>query len=97
MAALIGGATVHHWAHMPVILEDARDKAHTKNTDGDVDAFFEDACKISGEWQYDRTKARLIDRILPKFSQERTIPLNWRTLAECLNPQPDAQVDQAGG
>ena len=42
MAALIGGATVHHWAHMPVILEDARDKAHTKNTDGDVDALFED-------------------------------------------------------
>ena len=63
----------------------------------DVDAFFEDACKISGEWQYDRTKARLIDRIQPKFSQERTIPLKWRTLAECLNPQPDAQVDQAGG
>ena len=42
MAALIGGTTVHHWAHMPVILEDARDKAHTKNTDGDVDALFED-------------------------------------------------------
>ena len=42
MAALIGRTTAHHWAHMPVILEDARDKAHSKNTDGDVDALFED-------------------------------------------------------
>ena len=42
MAALIGGSTVHHWAHMPVVFEDARDKARSKHSDGDVDALFED-------------------------------------------------------
>ena len=63
----------------------------------DVHEYFEDACKVTGEWQYDRTKAKLIDRFHPKFSKERTIPPKWRTLAECLNPQPEAQVNQAGG
>ena len=62
----------------------------------DVDAFFEDACKISGEWQYDRTKARLVDRIQPKSGDdENSIPPKWNTLAECLNPEPDVQVGQA--
>ena len=57
-----------------------------------VDAFFETACTITGEWKYDKTKARLRDRIDQKFCNERSIPLKFRTLAECLNPQPDAQV-----
>ena len=57
-----------------------------------VDAFFETACTITGEWKYDKTKARLKDRIDQKFCNERSIPLKFRTLAECLNPQPDAQV-----
>ena len=58
----------------------------------DADAFFETACTITGEWKYDRTKARLKDRIDQKFCNERSVPLKFRTLAECLNPQPDAQV-----
>ena len=63
----------------------------------DVDAFFEAACKVSGEWKYDASKARLIDRIQQKFCHERSVPLKSRTLAECLNPQPEAQVAKADG
>ena len=58
----------------------------------DVDSFFEKACQVSGEWKYDRSKARLVDRIEQKFSHERSVPLRFRTLVECLNPQPDAHV-----
>ena len=57
-----------------------------------VDSFFEKACKNTDEWKYDRTKARVKDRIDQKFCHERSIPLKFRTLAECLNPQPDAQA-----
>ena len=58
----------------------------------DVDQFFENACKVTGEWEYDRSKARLVDRVQQKFSSERSVPLRFRTLAEMLNPQPEAQV-----
>ena len=58
----------------------------------DVDSFFEKACQVSGEWKYDHSKARLVDRIEQKFSHERSVPLRFRTLGECLNPQPDAHV-----
>ena len=58
----------------------------------DVDSCFEKACKITGEWTYDRTKARVKDRFVQKFCHERSIPLKHRTLAECLNPQPRAQA-----
>ena len=58
----------------------------------DVDQFFENACKVPGEWEYDRSKARLVDRLQQKFSSERSVPLRFRTLAEMLNPQPEAQV-----
>ena len=58
----------------------------------DVDQFFENACKVTGEWEYDRSKARLVDRLQQKFSNERSVPLRFRTLAEMLNPQPEAQV-----
>ena len=58
----------------------------------DVDQFFENACKVTGEWEYDRSKARLVDRLQQKFSSERSVPLRFRTLAEMLNPQPEAQV-----
>ena len=57
-----------------------------------VDAFFERACTVTGEWKYDRSKARLKDRIDQKFCNERSVPLKFRTVSECLNPQPDAQV-----
>ena len=58
----------------------------------DVDAFFEKACQVTADWKYDRCKARLVDRIEQKFSNERMVPLRFRTLAECLNPQPEAHV-----
>ena len=58
----------------------------------DVNAFFEAACQVTGEWKYDRTKSRLVDRIQQKFCSERAVPLKARTVEECLNPQPDAQV-----
>ena len=58
----------------------------------DVDSFFEKACQVSGEWRYDHSKARLVDRIEQKYSHERSVPLRFRTLGECLNPQPDAHV-----
>ena len=58
----------------------------------DVDQFFENACKVTGEWDYDRSRARLLDRIQQKFCTERTVPLKFRTLAEVLNPQPEALV-----
>ena len=57
-----------------------------------VDAFFETACKVTGDWKYDPSKARLKDRIDQKYNHERSVPLKFRTLAECLNPQPDAHV-----
>ena len=64
----------------------------------DVDAFFEAACQVTGEWKYERAKSRLVDRIQQKFCVERAVPLKARTVEECLNPQPDAQVTiQAGG
>lgn len=58
----------------------------------DVDQFFENACKVTGDVQYDRSKARLVDRLQQKFSSERSVPLRFRTLAEMLDPQPQAQV-----
>ena len=57
-----------------------------------VDDFSETACKVTGDWKYDRSKPRLKDRIDQKFNHERSVPLKSRTLAESLNPQPDAHV-----
>ena len=57
-----------------------------------VHDFFEKACTVTGEWTYERSKARLKDRIHQKFCNERSVPLKFRTLVECLDPQPDAQV-----
>ena len=50
----------------------------------DVDSFFEKACQVSGEWKYDRSRARVLDRIQQKFSHEWTVPLRFRTLGLCL-------------
>ena len=50
----------------------------------DVDSFFEKACQVSGEWKYDRSRARVLDRIQQKFSNERTVPLRFRTLGICF-------------
>ena len=58
----------------------------------DVDKYFEDACKVTRDWEYDRSKARVVDRIQQRYNRERSIPLKRRSLAECLNPQPEAHV-----
>ena len=58
----------------------------------DVDAFYEKACQVTGDWKYDRTQAKVVDRIQQKFSHERMVPLRFRSLAECLRPQPEAHV-----
>ena len=50
----------------------------------DVDSFFEKACQVSGEWKYDRSRARVLDRIQQKFSNKRTVPLRFRTLGICF-------------
>ena len=62
------------------------------NSGINVDDFFETACRVTGDWKYDRSKPRLKDRIDQKFNHERSVPLKSRTLAESLNPQPDAHV-----
>ena len=77
------------------LIEDVAEELHRSGID--VDAYFEDACKVTGEW-HDRTKARLVDRIPPNSSDdENSIPLEWNTLAECLNPETHVQVGQANG
>ena len=58
----------------------------------DVDAFFEKACQVTADWKYERSMAKVVDRIQQKFCNERTVPLKFRTLAEVLNPQPEAHV-----
>ena len=55
-----------------------------------VEEYFTRACSVTREWVYDPAPARLKDRIKPRFSNERSIPPKFRTLAEVLNPQPDA-------
>ena len=57
-----------------------------------VDDFFETACKVTGDWKYDRSKPRLKDRIDQKFNHERCVPLKSRTPTESLNPQLGAHV-----
>ena len=47
---------------------------------------------MTGDWKYDQSKLRLKDRIDQKYNHERCVPLKFRTLAETLNPQPDAHV-----
>ena len=41
MAALIGGATVHHWGGIPINAADAAEKVSSKGSGGDVDALYE--------------------------------------------------------
>ena len=56
-----------------------------------VDDCLKRACSVTGEWKYDGQTARLKDRIHPKFTNERCVPLKNRTLEETLNPQPEAR------
>ena len=56
----------------------------------DVDACFKRAATVTGEWVYVPGEGLVSHRITPKWSAERNIPLKCRTLAEVLNPQPQA-------
>ena len=58
-----------------------------------VDAFFEKACTVTREWIYDKANhVRVKERIRQRINNEHGVPLKFRTLAEVLNPQPDASV-----
>ena len=48
------------------------------------------ACSVTNEWKYDAGLGPLKDRVQQRISMERKIPLKNRTLAEVLNPQPEA-------
>ena len=58
----------------------------------DVDDYFERACKVTGEWRYDRTRTKVEDRFTPKPCHERAEPSKLRTLSEILNPHPGRQA-----
>ena len=60
--------------------------------DFDVDACFKRAATVTGEWVYTPGDGPVSHRIVPKWSSERNIPLKCRTLAEVLNPQPQASA-----
>lgn len=58
----------------------------------DVNKFFEEACAVTGEFQYaaaakDRWTENVAERLRPRLEGERTIPTILRTLEEILNPQ----------
>ena len=57
-----------------------------------VDECFKNAVSVTGEWTYTPGDGPIADRITPKWSSEQTIPLKSRTIAEVLNPQPQAST-----
>ena len=59
-----------------------------------LDQYFEDAYRVTRDWEYDRSKARVGDRFQQRYNHERSIPLRRRSLRECLNAQPEAHVSQ---
>ena len=56
----------------------------------DPESFYRKSVSVTKEWVYDPEPTRLRDRIKPKFTSEKSVPLRHRTLAEILNPMPDA-------
>ena len=58
----------------------------------DVDKCFKRAAAVTGEWEYAPGGGPVSARITQKRVAERTIPLKHRTLAEVLNPQPQASA-----
>ena len=58
----------------------------------DPETFYRKNVSVTKEWVYDPEPTRLRDRIKPKFTSEKSVPLRHRTLAEILNPMPDAQA-----
>ena len=60
----------------------------------DVDEFFRRACSVTNEWEYKPENLGHVNRIQQRrfTEKEKSVPLTWRTLAECLDPQPRARV-----
>ena len=51
------------------------------------------ACSVTNEWVYDHNPEKpLRSRIQQRLNRERGVPLRNRTLAETLDPQPEASV-----
>jgi hypothetical protein len=58
----------------------------------DVDEFFRRACSVTNEWGYKAEQLNFVNRIQQRRFTEKSVPLTWRTLADCLDPQPRALV-----
>ena len=61
----------------------------------DVDEFFRRACTVTNEWQYAHAATNAFaDRIQQRqFKQDdKSVPLTFRDLEGCLDPQPEASV-----
>jgi len=56
----------------------------------DVDEFFRRACAVTNEWRYEPNHPHIPNRIQQRQFTEKSVPLAFRTLAECLDPQPRA-------
>ena len=54
-----------------------------------VDECWEKACSVTGEWIYDPSSPLHLQQ---KHLEERTVPIKHKTLAETLDPQPQASV-----
>ena len=50
------------------------------------------ACSVTNEWKYVESAGPVRTRVQQRIASERTIPLKNRTLAEILDPQPEASV-----
>ena len=60
-----------------------------------VDEFYRRACSVTNGWQYTHTATNaFVDRIQQrKFKQDdKAVPLTFRDLGGCLDPQPEASV-----
>ena len=69
------------------------DIAHAVMTLGkDPESFYRKSVSVTKEWVYDPEPTRLRDRIKPRIVSEKSVPLRHRTLAEVLNPMPDASA-----
>lgn len=56
----------------------------------DLDEYWRRAVSVTNEWCYEPHHPRFVNRIQQRNFTEKSVPLRWRTLAECLDPQPEA-------
>ena len=57
-----------------------------------VSAYLRLRLPLPEEWTYDGSAHLLRDRFKQKYTSARAIPLKFRTVAEVLNPQPEATI-----